>query len=657
MLLRNKILSGFSAGAMICLIVGLLAIIMSSASNNATDEAGKMTEMEKDLTNAIKAHVEWKSSLQETFVNNNENIAVEMDGHKCGFGQWFYSGGFDHLNELSPEAAAKLKEIEKTHLDLHSSAEEISGSWVQRHTGLAEKLESIFSGHKDWALNLSEDLFNNRKSSVETDHTKCRLGKYLSSEESLELEKSWPEYAEEIAELKKHHELLHNSVIRINRTGSSTARKNIFLNTTRKELNLVGSRFANIISMEKSIEDKAEKALEIFKTKTNPLIHEVTGNLEETASILNSNAVELNLHADKVVKRQLIIIIIGVAAGIIVAVLLGLLITSSVMKQCGEDPSVIQEIAEKISEGDLVIEFKNKKPVGVYKSMKIMAENLTGIVQNIINSADQVTSGSEQISESSQQISSGASEQAASTEEVSSSMEELASNIQMNNENSQKSNSIAREVVNKAVNGERAVKETADAMKNIAEKIGIIEDLARNTNMLALNAAIEAARAGEAGKGFAVVASEVRKLAENSQKAAAEITEISSESLASADEALMVIEHLIPEIRNVSELVDEITNASNEQKSGADQINGAIIQLDSVIQQNASFAEEMASMAEELSSQAETMNSTIRFFKTDNRIVHKKVQLNKNIGHEKKTVSTSNSDIETISEDAGFSEF
>lgn len=617
MLLKTKILSGFSAGALICFLVGLLAIVMSSLSNSVTDEAVKMSQMEKELNNAIKAHIEWKSNLQQTFVNNDEKISVEMDGHKCGFGKWFYGEGLEHLGELSEEAAENIKAIEKTHLDLHSTAEDISANWTQKHTGLSEELESIFSGHKDWALNLSEDLLNNRKSSVETDHTKCRLGKYLDSEESRELEKKWPEYAEEIKQIKKHHELLHNSVIAINSSGNPSARSSIFLNTTKTELDQVGSRFMKIISLEKGIEEKADTALNIFKNNTSPLINQVTGNLEETSSILNREAERLNLHADKVVKQQFIIIIIGVAIGIIVAVLLGLIITSSVMKQCGEDPSVIQAIAEKISEGDLVIEFKNKNPVGVYKSMKIMAENLTDIVKNISSSADQVTAGSEQISESSQQISSGANEQASSTEELSSSMEELAANIQMNNENSIKSNSITKEVVKNAENGEKAVRATAEAMKNIAEKIGIIEDIARNTNMLALNAAIEAARAGEAGKGFAVVASEVRKLAENSQKAAGEITEISTSSLASADEARLVIEHLIPEIRSVSELIEEITNASNEQSTGAGQINNAIMQLDSVIQQNASFSEEMASMAEELSSQAETMNNTIGFFKTD----------------------------------------
>ncbi len=615
MLLRNKILSGFGAGALICLLVGAIAIIMSSISNNVIHQAEEMAVMKNDLTTAMKAHVEWKNSLQEVFVNNDDKITAEMDGHKCGFGKWFYGGGLKHLREICPDCADVLSTIEQSHLDLHSSAKEISSYWVPKHIGLSEKLESIFSGHKDWALNVSQDILNNRRTDAETDHTKCRLGKYLASEESRNLEKTWPEYAENINKIKMYHENLHKSLIDINNARTASARRNIFINTTRTLLDNIGEHFQEIIALESNIAKQSDKAIDIFKTKTDPLLQQVTLKLEETSEVINRESDRLNAYADSVIKQQSVIIGIGVVAGIVIAIILGLLITRSVMKQLGADPSVIKDIAEKIANGDLRIRVDDRKAIGVFKSMQIMVENLVDIIQNISTSADQVTSGSIQISDSSQQISSGASEQAAGTEEVSSSMEQLASNIQLNSENALKSNEIAKSVVKRAEEGGNAVKETTEAMKNISEKIGVIEDIARNTNMLALNAAIEAARAGESGKGFSVVAAEVRKLAENSQNAASEITEISTSSLSRAQEALSVIENLVPEFKTVSELVEDITSASAEQNSGAEQINNAILQLDSVIQQNASYSEEMASMAEELSSQAELMNSTIGFFK------------------------------------------
>jgi len=170
-----------------------------------------------------------------------------------------------------------------------------------------------------------------------------------------------------------------------------------------------------------------------------------------------------------------------------------------------------------------------------------------------------------------------------------------------------------------ARDGGKAVEATVHAMKEIADKISIIEEIARQTNLLALNAAIEAARAGEHGKGFAVVASEVRKLAERSQKAAAEISELSSSSVEVAEKAGELLNKMVPDIQRTAELVQEISAASREQDTGADQINKAIQQLDQVIQQNASASEEMASTAEELASQAELLQTSISFFRVDSR--------------------------------------
>ncbi|MBU4262380.1 MAG: PAS domain-containing protein [Proteobacteria bacterium] len=253
----------------------------------------------------------------------------------------------------------------------------------------------------------------------------------------------------------------------------------------------------------------------------------------------------------------------------------------------------------------------------ISSALNSMVAKLREIVGEVMSAADNVAAGSQELSASAQEMSQGATEQAAAAEEASSSMEEMSSNIRQSADNAMQTEKIAIKSAGDAQEGGKAVNQTVGAMKEIAGKISIIEEIARQTNLLALNAAIEAARAGEHGKGFAVVASEVRKLAERSQKAAAEISELSSASVEVAEKAGDMLSKMLPDIQKTAELVQEISAATREQDTGAEQINKAIQQLDQVIQQNAGATEEMSSTAEELSSQAEQLQSVIAFFKID----------------------------------------
>ena len=281
-------------------------------------------------------------------------------------------------------------------------------------------------------------------------------------------------------------------------------------------------------------------------------------------------------------------------------------------------------IADSLSKGDLTVLVKvdSSDETGMMMTaIRNMVDKLTHVVAEVMAAADNVASGSQELSATAQQMSQGATEQAASAEEISSSMEEMSSSIRQNADNSGQTEKIAGKSAADAREGGQAVLETVSAMKEIATKISIIEEIARQTNLLALNAAIEAARAGEHGKGFAVVASEVRKLAERSQAAAGEISTLSSHSVMVAETAGDMLGKMVPDIQRTAELVQEISAASKEQDTGAAQVTKAIQQLDQVIQQNASASEEMASTSEELSSQAEQLKDSISFFRIEGSMV------------------------------------
>ncbi|MBF0109943.1 MAG: bacteriohemerythrin [Magnetococcales bacterium] len=311
--------------------------------------------------------------------------------------------------------------------------------------------------------------------------------------------------------------------------------------------------------------------------------------------------------------------VVVIAAAVVVAGILFLIFMARrIFRQLGGEPAEVVAIAEKVSRGDLSLTFDaSRSGIGLYGAMAGMVDNLNRTVRSLVEVGEHVVAESAKVSVAAVRVSEGATEQAASVEETSAAVTEMAANIHHSTDNATTTERLAQGNARRADEGGQVVSRAVVAMKAIAEKISIIEEISRQTNLLALNAAIEAARAGEHGKGFAVVAAEVRKLAERSQVAAGEINRISATSVTVAEQAGSILAELVPDIEKTSRLVQEIATASREQSQGSDQVRQSIEQLDSVIQQNAHAAEEMSASADTLASQANRLQGIIAFFQLD----------------------------------------
>ncbi len=619
--LAYKFSIGFGSVIVLLVVLGTCSVFGIGEIVHDAEEVIEGNKLRGDFVQKIVDHLNWANEVNSLLTDKNINtLDVQTDSHKCGFGKWYYSNARTEAEKLVPSIRPMLAEIEDAHDKLHQSAVTIKDKYKPVDPELGSFLREKELDHLNWMNTVLKELMNPlvEKISVQADSHKCDLGKWLYSSEVMKHSREDPEFGRLVSAILKPHAELHATVVEINKllaNGEREEAQNYYSIHVEKAAAATLSEISKLIEWHDGKLESLDDALNIYATQTVPALTKVQTILNEVRATVADNIMTDQEMLTQAEYTKGVIIILSVVASI-AGILMAWLIASGILGPLRMGVHFV----EQVSSGDLsaTVDLHRKDELGqLADGMRNMVDSLKDVVSNVNSATENVASGSEELSASAESLSQGATEQAAAIEEIAASMEQMGANIKQSTENARETEGVAEKAHGQAEQTGEAVGEAVSAMKSIAEKIMIIEDIARQTNLLALNAAIEAARAGEHGKGFAVVAAEVRKLAERSGVAASEISELSTSSVVVAEKAGVMLSELVPSIRSTAELVQEIAAASEEQNTGVIQINQSIQQLDHVIQQNASASEEMSSTSQELSAQGQMLQQTMTYFKLD----------------------------------------
>ena len=605
----------------------------------------------------LKSHIEQQKLQHELWaynvsdlINNDDrhnNTEIETNPHNCEFGKWYYSEERKEAEKEVPALIPILSEMEEPHNKLHRSAKKITENFSHVNRTMSIELQKAKADHLIWMNTLEEAIINNELNiDIITDHTQCSFGQWLNSDKAIEMIKEFPKYRNMFNKISTPHNALHKSAETINKYLSENnfaLAEQHFRKTTKQTQKEIFTLINEIETQNQDRLKKREKSVIIFNTETKHELETMKTLFTRLVTTMNQNVISDEIMIEDAQKTQT-----GVIIAIIISVLIGLLIAYYIANNIANPIKRGIKFARLIESGDLnqQIHLNQKDEVGQLASaLNNMSKKWKGIIKEINMGAEVIASASDQLNSSSQQMSQSSNEQAASTEEVSSTMEEMQATIQQNADNAKETEKISEKAAADIETGSKAVEETVEAMKNIADKISIISEIAFQTNILALNAAVEAARAGEEGEGFAVVANEVKRLAERSRVAAKEINQISEDSVKVAENSGNMLAALVPDIQRTARLVKEIATSSIEQSSSIAQVNDSIDQLNKVSQRTTAISEEEASSAEELSSQAEQLKDVISYFKitnsTFNNSANTKISLNDNHNTDYSEISSS----------------